>query len=56
MLSLCKNPLLWRSYEDLRDSVENQKEERLESGEGVTKVHQGGDEDEEVEDEGSDIA
>lgn len=56
MLSLCKYALLWRSDEDLRDSVKNQEEERFEGGEGVTEVHQGGDEDEEVEDKGSDIA
>lgn len=45
-----ENALLWRSDKDLGDGVETQEHQRFQRGEGVAEVHQGRDEDEEIED------
>lgn len=51
MIAFCEDALLWRGHEDLRDGVEENECEGFESREGVTEVHQGRDEDQDVEDD-----
>jgi len=43
-------------HEDLGNDIDGQQGEGVEVGEGVAEVYEGGDEDEDVEDEGSHIA
>lgn len=56
MLAFCKYARFWSRNKDLRDSVKTQYKEGFERCEGVAEVHQGGDEDQEVEHERANIA
>jgi hypothetical protein len=56
MLAFREDPLLWRRDEDLRYRVQGEQEQRFEGCEGVAEIHEGRDEDKDIEDKGSDIA
>ena len=56
MLTLREDALLRRRDEDLGDGVQAEHHQGVERGEGVAEVHEGGDEDEDAEDEGANIA
>ena len=56
VLTFREDPLLRRSHEDLGDGIERKQEERFEGGQSVAEIHEGRDEDQDVEDNGSHIA
>lgn len=49
VLAFFQYPYFWGRHEDLRDAIQNEDDVRLEGGQGVAKVHQRRDEDEEIE-------
>ena len=56
VLTFRKNAFLRHGNEDLGDSVKGQQHQRFERGQSIAEVDQGGDEDEKVQHEGSDVA
>ena len=56
VLTFRKDSLFRRSDEDFGDSVESEQHQGLERGQSIAEVDQGGDEDEKVQHEGSDVA
>jgi hypothetical protein len=56
VLAFRKDSLLRRSDEDLGDSVEGKQHQGLERCQSIAEVDQGGDENEKVQHEGSEVA
>lgn len=56
MLVSGEDSMLWRRCKNLGNGIKKDKHHWLESSKSIAKVHQSCNEDDEVEDEGSDIA
>lgn len=56
MLTFREDPLLRCGHEDLGYGVEGKQQQRFKSSESVTEIHEGRDEDQDIENNGSDIA